>query len=144
MNIARTRSLIARHESCRLKPYLDTVGKVTIGWGRNLTDRGITQATADEWLAEDLAACVTDLNDCPWFPRLDDVRQAVLVDLCFNVGFAGLLKFRKLIAALYVGDYGGAAAEIMDSRIALNRRTELATMMRTGQWSNGQTVGTLA
>lgn len=136
MNFAATRALVSRHEGLRLFPYLDTKGKVTIGWGYNLSDRGITRAQADEWLEEDLAQCYGELVDrFDWYERLVDARQAVLVDIVFNVGVAGFLKFVRLIAALTVEDYPKAAAEILDSGIALRRKTELALMMRTGQWS---------
>jgi lysozyme len=136
MNLAATRALVQRHEGLRLFPYLDTKGKVTIGFGRNLTDRGITRAQADDWLEKDLAECQSQLHELfHWFDRLDDVRQAVLVDIVFNVGWAGFLKFVRLIAAMTISDFPKASAEILDSGIALKRRTELALMMRTGQWS---------
>lgn len=136
MNLSATRALIQRHESCRLKPYLDTKGKITVGWGYNLSDRGITQQQADVWLEEDVANARRALHDLfHWFDDLADARQAVLVDIVFNAGLDGFLRFRHLIAALDVGNFPKAAAEILDSGIALGRKNELAMMMRTGSWT---------
>ena len=127
------RPVIARHEGCRLKPYVDTVGKITIGYGRNLTDRGITQGLAELWFDEDLGACLATLETYPWFGALTAVRQMVLIDLVFNVGPAGFAKFVRLRKALGAGDYHAAAAEILDSQLAPRRRAELVQWMRTGQ-----------
>jgi lysozyme len=132
MNLAAARALVARHEGLRLKPYVDTVGKITIGYGYNLTDRGISRQTADAWLDADLATCVDDLSSYPWFAALTDNRQTALLDLIYNVGPAGFSKFRRLIAALHAHDYARAAAEILDSEVAPLRARELADLMRTG------------
>ena len=41
-------------EGLRLKPYVDTAGKLSIGVGRNLDDKGISKTEADFLLADDL------------------------------------------------------------------------------------------
>ena len=56
-------------EGLRLKPYRDTVGKLTIGWGRNLEDNGITKLEAEVLLDHDLAAAELECRRAfPW-PR---------------------------------------------------------------------------
>ena len=40
---ALVKPLTKINEGLRSKPYVDTVGKVTIGVGRNLTDRGLSE-----------------------------------------------------------------------------------------------------
>ena len=124
------------HEGLRLKPYRDTVGKLTIGVGRNLDDVGITRAEAFFLLANDIEAVTGQLEKYGWYKLLDPVRQKVIVDMAFNLGMAGLLKFQKMITAIGCMDYGGAADEMLDSRWARQvgkRAQRLAEMMRTGE-----------
>ena len=56
MNIPRLRQMLTLHEGVRLKPYLCTAGKTTIGVGRNLDDVGITREEADMMLDGDIDA----------------------------------------------------------------------------------------
>jgi lysozyme len=129
--------LVKQHEGCKLKPYVDTVGKTTIGVGRNLTDIGISQAEADFMLANDLEACKADLEKFWWFAPLDDVRKAVLMDLRFNLGLVGLLHFPHFLSAIGKQDWPTAKAELLDSTWAGqvgHRAIEDAQMIETGQW----------
>lgn len=123
------------HEGLRLKPYRDTVGKLTIGVGRNLDDVGITRAEALFLLRNDVEEVRTQLERYPWYTQLDPVRQKVLIDMAFNLGIGGLMQFRKMLAALEAGDYGKTADEMLDSKWARQvgkRAQRLAEMMRTG------------
>jgi len=122
----------------RCMPYRCTAGKLTIGVGRNLDDRGISEEEAFYLLDNDIADCVTDLQShLSWFNRLDDVRKAVLVDMCFNLGINRLIGFENMLMATKYGEWDKAADEMLDSRWADqvgSRATELATMMRTGEF----------
>ncbi len=135
-DMQRLKALLARHEGLRLRAYVDTVGKVTIGYGRNLTDVGISATTADDLLDEDIARTFNALADqFGWFGSLDAVRQRALIDMAF-MGPAKLLEFRDMIAALARGNYDAAAAAMLDSlwaRQVKGRATELAEMIRTGE-----------
>lgn len=124
--------LLERHEGLRLKPYVDTAGKQTIGIGRNLTDVGISEDEALTMLANDLGEVLSDLETFDWWRGLSDRRQAAIADLRFNVGPGGFRLFRKLIHALAVGDWISAAQEIRHSQIAPARRADLAQMMEQG------------
>jgi lysozyme len=124
------------HEGLRLLPYTDTTGHVSIGYGRNLTDCGISATEADFLLSNDIERVVRELHrEIPWWVSLDDVRQRVLVDLAFNVGIKGLLGFRRVLRALEARDYQGAADEMLFSTWATQvgpRALALAAMMATG------------
>lgn len=110
------RQQLIRHEGIRLTPYRCTAGKLTIGAGRNLEDRGITEAEALYLLDNDIDACVRALvARFTWFPDLDAIRQRVMVDLAFNLGMGGLLGFRKFLAAMGRGDYLTAKKELESS-----------------------------
>ena len=124
---------LARHEGLRLKPYLDTVGKLTIGYGRNLDDNGISEEEALIMMRNDIAVSHAELSQYGWFRQLDEGRQGILINMHFNLGLPRLLTFRKMIAALDKGDYNEAAEQMLDSRWAEqvgNRAVELAREMR--------------
>jgi lysozyme len=127
---------LRRHEGERLKPYRCTAGKLTIGVGRNLEDRGITAEESAYLLNNDIErewkALTTAL---PWVTGLNDVRQRVLLDMSFNLGIAGLLKFKNTLATIQRGDYERAAGMMLDSlwaRQVKGRAVRLAEMMKTG------------
>lgn len=128
---------IKLHEGVRLKPYRCTAGKLTIGIGRNLDDRGITADEAAYLLGNDLTAVQAALVQAlPWVSSLDDVRQRVLIDMAFNMGVQGLLGFKRTLATIQAGDYQTAATMMLDSKWAqqVGQRAErLSRMMLTGK-----------
>ncbi len=128
---------LSLHEGRKLKPYHDTVGKMTIGVGRNLDDVGISDEEADALLGHDIARCVRDLDrTLSWWRNLDPARQRVLLDMCFNLGIAGLLGFRNTLAAVQRGDWLAAKYGMLASRWAGQvgkRARRLADMMETGR-----------
>ena len=135
---SKIKDQLIRHEGLRLKPYRDTVGKLTIGVGRNLDDIGISKEEALCLLENDLKRVERDLDRAvPYWKDYGDVRAAVLVNMCFNLGITRLLGFRKFLAAFHRGDFQTAANEMLDSKWAIqvgHRAVELANQMRTGQW----------
>ena len=128
--------LLIRHEAVRLFPYTDSVGKITIGCGRNLTDVGISYAEAMLFLEHDIDAAITDLAAVfPGYLRLDAVRQRVVTDMRFNLGPSRFRGFRRMIAALATGDYVHAAQHMRASKWfqqVKSRGVRLARMMETG------------
>ena len=127
---------LMRHEGVRLKPYLDTVGKWTIGCGRNISDKGITHDEALFLLENDLDECIHDLSVFPWFVALDPVRQRVVIDMRFNLGPSRLRSFKHTLAAVARGDYEAAAKGMLKSLWAKQvgqRAIRLAAMMRSGR-----------
>lgn len=117
-----TRDLIGdliRDEGIRLKPYTDTVGKLTIGIGRNLDDVGITLHEARHLCDGDITRVFMELdNRLPWWRSLTENQQRGLANMAFNLGLPRLLRFEKMLAALEVGDGEKAAAEALDSKWA--------------------------
>lgn len=130
------RSQLERHEGLRLKPYRDTVGKLTVGYGRNLDDIGVSRDEADFMLDNDIDMIEGQLKTVDEYQALDPLRQTVLVNMGFNLGFYGLMKFKKMWAAIAREDYAEAARQMLDSkwhRQVGNRAQELAQIMRTGE-----------
>lgn len=107
------------HEALRLRLYRCTSGKLTIGVGYNVDDRGvgpmsralgrdvsldelertgITEAEALVVLRADIERFVDDVQSrWPNFLSLDGVRQRAVIDLAFNLGIAGASKFVSAI-----------------------------------------------
>jgi len=107
---------IQKHESLRLKPYLDTEGKITIGWGRNLSDDGITKDEAKMMFQRDLETATKDINDVfPGFWRYSDNRRLALLDAMFALGLPRFLGFKKMIGAIRSDSWKMAAEEMIDS-----------------------------
>lgn len=152
------------HEGLRLEIYKCPAGKWTIGVGRNLEAKGltakeqecifgvsglnknevidalfgrkITKEDALFLLQNDIAEVTEQLEKFEWFNRLDEVRQKVIVDMRFNLGMAGLLQFKRMIAALIDRDWIKASEQMVDSRWyhqVGNRSKRLVEMMRTGE-----------
>ena len=119
----------------RYFPYQDSVGKWTIGYGRNLTDNGISKDEAMIFLNADIADAIEDVNHCfSCYDDLSETRKMVLVSLAFNLGRARLAGFVRFIGAVHREAWDDAANELLDSKAAkqaLNRYKELADMMRT-------------
>lgn len=136
MNRDDLRSMLVLHEGLRLKPYKCTAGKVTIGVGRNLDDRGITQAEAFALLENDIDEVCRELDQVwPWWRQMTDARQQVLADMCFNLGLGRLKGFVNTIAAMKAGEYDKAADGMLASLWASQvgtRAQRLARMMREG------------
>ncbi len=134
----RLKAVLVRHEGLKLRPYRDTVGKLTIGVGRNLDDRGITKDEALYMLENDIRTAEEELDQrIPWWRELDDVRQEVLLNMAFNLGVPKLMKFKRFLKALKEGNYGQASDEMLNSLWAQQvgrRAKELAFAMRNGEY----------
>jgi lysozyme len=123
-------------EDERLRLYPDSKGKLTIGIGRNVEDRGISKDESRYLFWNDIAAVEDVLNKhCLWWKTLDDVRARVLISMCFNLGEQEFLLFRHFLAAAEQGDWERAALEMIDSQwygeVGV-RGPKLVRWMRTG------------
>jgi len=136
MNRQLLRSQLERHEGLRLKPYLDTVGKLTVGYGRNLEDVGISRDEADFMLDNDIDQVERQLETIDEYRDLDPVRQTVIANMAFNLGFAGLMGFKNMWSAIDRRDWDRAAKEMLNSKWARQvgvRAVELSEIMRAGE-----------
>lgn len=132
------RTQLRRDEGTVLHVYNDSLGIPTIGIGRNLRDKGISQEEADYMLDNDIADVQRELAaSIPWITRLDDARCGVLLNMAFNMGTHGLLQFKQTLAYVAEGDYDMAARQMLASKWATQvgaRATRLSTQMSTGIW----------
>jgi len=119
MNRQRLADQLLADEGLRLKPYRCTAGRLTIGVGRNLEDRGITRAEALLLLGNDIDDCWARLQAAlPWLEHAPEPVQEALTNMAFNLGVAGLLEFRQTLAAIAARDYAGAARLMLASKWA--------------------------
>lgn len=123
-------------EGCKPKPYTDTVGKLTVGVGRNLDDVGLRPDEIDYLLGNDVTvATATARRLFPSFEGLSDARKAVLVNMAFNLGEARLGAFKRFRDAVEAKAWPQAAAEMLDSTWAKQvgqRAVRLAKAMEAG------------
>lgn len=138
MNRARLRKQLRIDEGEREFPYKDSVGKLTIGVGRNLDDRGLRPDEIALMLENDIDEAEGIARSLvKGYEALDDVRKEVLVNMALNLGKTRLSGFKRFFAALSVHDYAAATAEMQDSKWyeqvgARGRR--LAYAMREGRF----------
>lgn len=126
---------LTRHEGMRLFPYEDSVGKWTLGVGRNIEDIGITKDEALLMLKNDINRAEADARKYAWFDSLSDTRQNVVIEMIFNLGLNRFAGFVGMISAIVKGDFNDAADEMLDSKWAKqvgSRANELANLMRAG------------
>ncbi|WP_299494664.1 glycoside hydrolase family protein [uncultured Shewanella sp.] len=183
------KDLLIKHEGLVCEIYQCSVGKNTIGVGRNLDAQGLSIKEVEALITNNdhrvdilhkdhmkmdemwtLAEIASDsehvkalcqggitfeealylldndielvesqlLKNINFINKLDDIRKVVLCDMAFNLGMAGLLKFKRMLRAVELGNYQMAADEMLASKWARQvgqRAIDLADMMRSG--SNG-------
>jgi lysozyme len=139
---------LKRHEGLRLEAYICPAGKLTIGWGHNCEAKPVlsvekegdvvSRGTAEILLYQDVKALAKELDDkLPWWRKMEEPRQAVLLNMAFNLGVPKLLGFKRALGAMRVGDYPRAGTEMLDSawaRQVKGRAAELARQMVLGDW----------
>jgi lysozyme len=138
MNRQKLEQQLAIDEGRRALIYTDTVGKITGGIGRNLTDRPFFDDEIALMLKNDVSLVEQDLDKrLPWWRDMTDARQNVLANMAFNLGINRLLGFGKTLAHMRAGEYDAAASEMLDSRWAKQvgaRAVRLAALMRKGEF----------
>ena len=148
------KQMLIRHEGIRLYIYEDTVGIPTIGVGRNLADKGlsdqelqylglghikqlktITKEQAMYLLDNDIDDVFRELKQyLPWIQDQPDTVKLVLSDMCFNLGIKGLLKFKNTLRMIREGNYKEASENMLYSKWARQvkgRAIELSNMLKS-------------
>lgn len=138
MNRTRLSRQLEVDEGRKRRLYKDTVGKLTIGVGRNIEDRGLRDDEIDLMLSNDIDEAVSIARSLVInFDQLDDVRQEVVTNMALNLGSTRLAGFKQFIAALARSDFQRATTEMMDSKWydqVGDRGKRLAYAMREGRF----------
>lgn len=134
---------LRRDEGTKETAYKDSLGLLTIGVGRLIDSRksgaGLRPDEIDYLLKNDIADRVQALTKAlpMLFPKLDEARQGVLLNMAFQLGTAGLLGFKSTLALVSAGKYAEAAEQMLKSKWATQtpaRAKRLAEQMKTGEW----------
>lgn len=137
MNKQKLKAQLNTDEGRMKRIYVDTVGKVSGGVGRNMTDRDFSEDEIELMLDNDIALVEQALDrNLPWWRDMNDARQNVLANMCF-MGIGSLLGFKNTLAFMKAGRYDAAAAGMLDSKWAKQvgaRADRLAKIMRTGEF----------
>jgi len=135
--------MLKLHEGVRSHAYQCSADKWTIGVGRNIDEDGGLGLSSEEinvLLINDIERVKSELSaNYFWFPALDEVRQAALIDMCFNLGLSRLRGFVKALEAMSRQQFDNAAEEFLDSRWASQvgqRAIRVTEMIRTGEYQD--------
>lgn len=139
---------IIRHEGKKLFVYDDATGKPitkgsrvignpTIGIGRCLNTKGITEQEALYLFNNDIEEIKQQVAKAlPWTYGLDEVRRGILAEMAFQMGINGLLKFKNTLAYVKAGDWANASKNMLLSAWAEQtpeRAKEMAGLMLRGK-----------
>ena len=157
-NMTELLDQLVLHEGLELLPYEDSLGINTIGIGRNLEHRGLSEAELGhigkdlsdifEWGITKEQAYYLAKNDIeivekevceahPCVVELDEIRQRIIIDMAFNMGVPRLGKFKKMWKAIQEENFEEAKIQMLDSRWANqvgNRAVRLSNAMESGEW----------
>ena len=143
--LAHLKADLRRAEGVKQFPYDDGRGNLTIGIGHNLTANGLDVPTIDGILERDVRKVISEIDsELSWVWTLDEIRQAAIIELCFNLGMEKFQKFRNTINRLQTGLYDRAANILADSLWAhqvddgvggkFGRADRICHMIRTGTY----------
>ena len=116
--------------------YACTAGKQTVGYGHNLEDAELPEHIARDLLQYDYMKVYVELSNWQWFCEMDDYRKRIIINMGFNLGVNGVLKFKKMISAIMNKDFNEAANQMQDSNWYNQvgfRAARLIKMMREGE-----------
>ena len=117
----------------RHMPYKDSRGILTLGFGRNIQERGISREEAHFLLLQDIHDTLAEMYRAfPWTRFMSGARQRVLANMIFNMGLPTVRQFTNTLAAMQRGDFAGAAAGMRASLWARQvgaRAERLAVLM---------------
>lgn len=141
---------LAKAEERRTLPYDDAtgltlhrgdviVGNITIGIGRNLSERGLSATEIDFLCENDVVCAIGEIAMKPVFRKFDTwspARQRALTELVFNIGMPRVMTFHRMLTAIAQEDWSTAAEELLDSHWHLQvgelRAQRIARYLRDG------------
>ena len=100
------------------KPYKDTLGYLTIGYG-TLIENGLSKFESELLLLVRARESMIELQRAkPIVSTLSDNRLFALSNMAYNLGVPKLLRFKRMWGAIEVGDFESARKHALDSRWA--------------------------
>ena len=140
-NYEKLTSRIKIAEGFRPSAYQDSLGYWTIGYGALIDAKKggkLSEKICSYILDEQIKEAAEGLKKFDWFVMQDEVRQGVLIELCFNLGLTGLLLFKNMIACLDNKNYKAASTALSDSKWARqvqpSRVADIKKRLETGSY----------
>jgi lysozyme len=96
----------------------------------------LTVPEAEFLLKSELEKLNVQLSFHKVYKELDDIAKAVILDMAYNMGYAGIMTFKKMWIALEQKDYKEASKEMLDSKWAKqvpHRAIKLSEIMKKGE-----------
>lgn len=138
--MSKTSQVIKFEEGFRSRPYYCSEGFPTIGWGRVVGRKGTelpdiaTDMVAEEvFLQQEITNISNQIADV--LEPLNEDRRVIAISMAYQLGVAGLRKFKKTLAAWARGDWAEAQIQMMDSlwaRQTPNRAKRHAAVILSG------------
>ena len=94
----------------------------------------LPEPVAFAWLQYDISVVRMQIKE---ILTGDEVRDAALISMAYQLGVSGLFKFKRMIAAIKTQDWKEAEKQALDSRWAKQtpeRAIETARMLRLNEW----------
>lgn len=139
------RDRLVKEEGKRNKLYRDTSrkigfekkrGKVSIGIGYNIDDRGLPDDIVYLLLDRDISKIKREMNEhFPWASGMDWPRRSVLLEMIYNMGIMTVLRFKNTLAAMEAGNWKQAKKRLLRSKAARQlpkRYGRMAEILETG------------
>jgi len=133
IDIALLAKELKRDEGFEDTIYKCSAGKLTIGYGINLETEKLPERIAALWLDDKIGQVLAECERFSWFHALTDIRKRVILNMVYQMGFNGVSKFKKMIAAIEINDFYNAGVEMADSKWfqqTPNRADRLIHMMK--------------
>ena len=134
---SKEKRLIKSQEGYRSAIYRDTLSNLSGGWGHAFLERSVLPLGVWENIFEwDFGRASGEFFSLR-LNHLDPVRRAVIISMLYNLGYIGVLGFKKMLHAVRFENWELAKAEMIDSawhNQVGDRAAELEDMMLTGQW----------
>ena len=109
---------------------------ITIGYGRCLQTNPLSTYESFILLDSNITALKVELsNKISFFKGLPDYVQIILLEMAYQLGVNGLLKFKQTLEHINNKDYKKASVEMLISKWAIqtpNRARELSNLMKGG------------
>ena len=127
MNIDQLREELAYDEGVVHEIYLDHLGLPTFGIGHLVREEDpehgqpvgtpVSEERCIEVFESDIAITIGDCEKLyDDFHELPDEAQLIIANMCFNLGYPRLSKFKGMKAGVDARDWNRAADEMVDSR----------------------------
>ena len=144
-NMEKLIAMLKRHEGVKTHAYKDSLGVLTIGCGRNISDSerhhglGISDDEIDYMLQNDIERTIKELSrEYSWFNELEEgARRDGIINMHFNLGRVRFASFRLAIAHMEKGDHDLASVEFLRSKWAKQvkgRSLEVTDMIKTNTY----------